>query len=86
MNYTRPNQHHQDTPDDWLKSMLVLARALGLVLEKNTGVVVELKGDAKGMFEVDKVLLFNSGTQIVADDSIDQSLDEGTIVNVLEEE
>lgn len=64
MNYTNPNDNeHQDSPEDWLNSALVLTQAIGAILNENEGVVVELKGDAKNIGH-DKVIVFSSDDQI----------------------
>jgi len=48
VNYTRPNDpDHVDDPKDWLNANLIFARALGQVLEEGSGVVVDIKGDAR---------------------------------------
>lgn len=48
LNYTRPNDlSHSDSPQDWLNSALIFARALGLILRENVGIVVDLQGDMK---------------------------------------
>lgn len=65
-NYTKPHEKgHQDTPEDWLGSSLVFAKALGFLLEEGTGVVVQLAGDMKTLMPgVDKVIVASVGDQI----------------------
>jgi hypothetical protein len=68
MNYTKPNHpDHEDSPQDWLNSALVLSQAIGTLLNENEGIVVELKGDAKNI-GYDKVIVFNSEGQIIVDE------------------
>jgi hypothetical protein len=66
LNYTNPNDlSHSDSPRDWLNSALIFARTLGLMLQENEGIVVDLKGDMK--FEdpsITSVIVINRGSQI----------------------
>jgi hypothetical protein len=68
MNYTNPyDEEHEDSPQDWLNSALVFSQAIGTLLNENEGIVVELQGDAKNI-GYDKVIVFNSGGQIIIDE------------------
>jgi len=61
MNFTKPNDmDHKDKPSDWLNSSLIFGRALSLILEENTGIVVNMKGEMKNPIksESDKVVVF----------------------------
>ena len=79
-NYTRPNDPtHEDSPKDWLQSALVFAAALGILLKENEGVVVELAGDAIGLCETKKVVIYNKGHQIKVTE-LEEDLPEGQLV------
>lgn len=94
MNYTKPdNLNHNDSPGDWLLSSLLFTRALGLLLDENIGVVVDLKGDMVELsndlweLECSRVIIFNSDEQlhvIPADDRTD--LEEGTLVQMIDQQ
>jgi hypothetical protein len=46
MNYTNPNDEKcEDTPEDWLNSSLIFAKALSNLLNINEGILIDLKGD-----------------------------------------
>ena len=78
MNYTSNDPNHEDTPNDWLNSSMIFARALGQLLNENEGIVIDLKGDMKFMpdFKVKKVIVFNSGKQIIVEEA-DPKIPEG---------
>jgi hypothetical protein len=86
MNYTRPNDpDHKDDPKDWLNSALLFGSALGQLLENNSGVVVDVKGDSfNPVGDSKKVIVFKREGQIVIDD-FDQDLPEGAICKIIEE-
>ena len=68
-NYTNPLDlnGYEDDPKDWLASSLIFASAIGLILRKNEGIVVKLKGDMVKLIEetlYGKVIVWNHGDQI----------------------
>ena len=83
-NYTRPNDpDHIDDPKDWLNSALIFGRALSLLLEPNTGIVVDLAGDAfNPAGESKKVIVINHGNMIMIDD-YKQDIPEGTFCEII---
>jgi hypothetical protein len=86
MNYTKPNDlDHKDNPEDWLNGALVFAGALSLILEDNTGVVVEVKGDMKNPINENsnKVVVFKKDNMIHIDDIQDESLVEGDFITII---
>lgn len=86
MNYTKPNDlDHKDNPEDWLNGALVFAGALSLILEENTGVVVEVKGDMKNPINENsnKVVVFKKDNMIHIDDIQDESLVEGDFITII---
>lgn len=86
-NYTRPNDpDHVDNPKEWLNSALIFANALGHLLDKNTGVVVEIKGDAVNpVGKSKKVVVFNMDSMIIIDD-YSGNLEEGERVSIISPE
>jgi hypothetical protein len=86
MNYTNPNDpEHEDSPADWLGSVLVMTRALSLILKEDEGIVVKLENDAKKLLKTDKVIVYNS-ENMVRIMQLDEDLEEGTWVMMKEEE
>lgn len=88
MNYTKPNDlDHNDKPSDWLNSSLIFGRALSLILEENTGVVVSMKGEMKNPInnESDKVVVFYMNGMIHVDDIQNPDLVEGDFIKIMEE-
>ena len=83
MNYTRPNDPtHVDKPEDWLQGSLIFGAAVGLLLEKGTGIVVDIKGDMKNpVGESGKVIVLCSDGMVHIDD-FDQDLPEGTLCTI----
>ena len=79
MNYTKPDDlDHHDKPEDWLNSSLMFAAALGHLLEENTGVVVDVKGDMiNPVNDSKKIIVFNKGDMIVVD-TFEQNLPAGS--------
>ena len=80
MNYTKANDpNYHDKPEDWLNSSLIFASALGNLLEINEGVVVELKGDAKFLLdiEVKKVIVFRNDSGEIIIEEADPGLNDG---------
>jgi len=84
-NYTRPNDpDHKDDPKDWLNSAMIFARALSLLLNENSGVVVKLKGEMENPAGESKtVIVFSKNGQIMIDDAED-SVKEGTLCQIID--
>jgi hypothetical protein len=86
VNYTKPNDKtHKDESKDWLNSSLIFARTISLLLDDNSGVVIELKGD---MFnptnkESGKVVVFKKDNMIHIDNLQDNSLIEGDLIKII---
>lgn len=88
MNYTKPNNlDYSDKPEDWLNSSLIFTRALSLILEENTGIVVEVVGDMKNPInsESNKVVVFYKDNMIHIDNVQDESLVEGDFIKIINE-
>ncbi len=93
-NYTQPhNPDHEDSPEHWLNSALIFARAIGLMLQPNQGVVVGLRGDMQcpdpdkvsNFVEHDKVIVYCS-SNMVHIIKCDEDIEEGKIVWILNED
>ena len=85
-NYTRPNDsEYEDTPEDWLNSALIFARALGLLLEDGTGIVVDLHGDMVSPDEsgCGKVLVYSTSDGEIHIEGTDKDWPEGDFVKIL---
>jgi pantoate kinase len=81
-NYTNQEQTGQEqNPQDLLNASLIFARALGLILKENEGIVVDIKGDVKISQEVKKVIVFKFEDQIHIY-KCEEDLEEGTAVNM----
>ena len=88
MNYTIPNNlDHIDKPEDWLNCALIFTRTLSLILDDNTGIVVELVGDMKNPINTksNKVVVFYKDNMIHIDDIQDESLVEGDFIQIKNE-
>ena len=87
MNYTKPNNDIVDKPEDWLNSALIFTRALSLLLEENTGIVVKLKGDMVNPInsKSNRVVVFYKNNMIHIDDIQDEELKEGDFIQIREE-
>lgn len=93
-NYTQPNNpDHEDSPEVWLNSALILARATGLLLEPNQGIVVDLMGDMKcpDPDDAGKFIDHNKVIVYIADEKVniikcEENIEEGKIVWVLNED
>ena len=86
MNYTKPElEDHTDSPQDWLNSSLIFARALSLILKENEGIVVELKGDMDLGDDIEKVIVFKTQNmrRVVP---LEEDLPEGTWIMMKDEE
>lgn len=84
MNYTRPNSDESDKPEDWLNSALIFTRTISLLLEENTGVVVNMVGDMVNPInpKSDRVVVFKRENQIHIDDIQDETLQEGDFLTI----
>lgn len=90
MNYTNANDpDHEDNPTDWLNGALIFARALGVILRENEGIVVDLKGDMlttlpERLEGATKVIVFSHGGQILIDEC-EEDVEEGTMAMIFNE-
>ena len=66
---------------DVLNASLLFARALGLILKENEGIVVDVVGEIKLGEEVKKVIVFKSDDQVHIY-KCDEDLPEGTVVKM----
>jgi hypothetical protein len=88
MNYTRPyDEEYKDDPQDWLNGALIFGRALSLLIEEDTGIVVDLKGDAQLSSQPDakKVVVYRS-QGMISIDSMNRDLPEGSFVKIQSED
>jgi hypothetical protein len=84
MNYTKPNKEdHEDSPQDWLNSSLIFARAISLLLKERRGIVVDIKGDVDLGENIEKVIVFKRDGQIVIEIS-EPGLEEGDMVKIID--
>jgi len=89
MNYTQPNDpEHIDTPKDWLYSALVFSRALGLIIQDNEGIIIDLIGDMKDLYpKGEKVVVHRVGNQIkITDISDKKDLNEGDVIMMIDKD
>ena len=64
-NHLKPNEEgFQDNSQDLINASLLFARALGLILKENEGIVVDVVGDIKLGDEVKKVIVFKFENQV----------------------
>jgi len=64
-NHLKPNEEgFQDNSQDLINASLLFARALGLILKENEGIVVDVVGDIKLGEEVKKVIVFKFENQV----------------------
>jgi len=81
-NYTNPNQAGQgQNPQDLLNSSLIFARALGLILKDDEGIVVDITGDVNLGENVKKVIVFKNNEQVHIY-MCEEDIPEGTGVNM----
>ncbi len=86
-NYTHPDKpNHEDSPEEWLYSSMVFARALGFLLPQEHGVVVDLKGDMKIINpDVNRVAVYNKNENIVVTDISERNdLKEGDLIKIID--
>ena len=81
-NYTNPEQSGQEqNPQDLLNASLIFARALGLILKDDEGIVVDIKGDINLGEDVKKVIVFKHQEQVHIY-KCEEDIPEGTGVNM----
>ena len=81
-NYTNPEQAGQEqNPQDLLNSAIIFAKALGLILNENEGVVVDVTSGIELPDEVSKIIVFKNEEQIKIY-KCEEDLPEGTAVNM----
>ena len=81
-NHLKPNEEgFQDGPQDLINASLLFARALGLILKENEGIVVDVTGDIKLGEEVKKVIVFKFENQVHIY-KCDEDIPEGNAVNM----
>ena len=81
-NYTNPEEAGQEqNPQDLLNTSLIFARALGLLLREDEGIVVDVIGDVNLGEEVKKVIVFNQNKQVHIF-KCEEDVVEGTGVNL----
>ena len=81
-NYTNPEQSGQlQNPQDLLNASLIFARALGLILKDDEGIVVDIKGDINLGEDVKKVIVFKNEEQVHIY-MCEEDIPEGTAVNM----
>lgn len=61
-NTTDPNQNQQD----WYKASMIFAKALGLILDEDQGIIVDLNETTKipGLEDINKVIVFRKDNQV----------------------
>jgi pheromone shutdown protein TraB len=81
-NHLKPNEEgFQDNSQDLINASLLFARALGLILKENEGIVVDVVGDIKLGEEVKKVIVFKFENQVHIY-KCDEDIPEGNAVNI----
>ena len=81
-NYTNPEQAGQEqNPQDLLNASLIFARALGLILKDDEGIVVDITGNINLGENVKKVIVFKNNEQVHIY-MCEDDLPEGTAVNM----
>jgi hypothetical protein len=81
-NYTNPEQSGQEqNPQDLLNASLIFARALGLILKDDEGIVVDITGNINLGENVKKVIVFKNNEQVHIY-MCEDDLPEGTAVNM----
>jgi hypothetical protein len=85
-NYTNPeNTGQKQNTQDLLNASLIFARALGNIFSEGEGIVVDVVGDIKLTDEIKKVIVFRHNDQVHIY-KCDQDLEEGTAVNMNDDE
>lgn len=81
-NHLKQNEEgYQDGPQELLNASLIFARALGLILKENEGIVVDVVGDINLGEEVKKVIVFKFENQVHIY-KCDEDIPEGNAVNM----
>ena len=81
-NHLKPNdEEFQDNSQDLINASLLFARALGLILKENEGIVVDVVGEIKLGEEVKKVIVFKFENQVHIY-KCDEDIPEGNAVNM----
>jgi len=81
-NYTNPGQAGQEqNPQDLINASLIFARALGLILKDDEGIVVDIKGNIILGDDVKKVIVFKNNEQVHIY-MCEEDIPEGTSVNM----
>jgi pheromone shutdown protein TraB len=81
-NHLKQNEEgYQDAPQELLNASLIFARALGLILKENEGIVVDVVGDINLGEEVKKVIVFKFENQVHIY-KCDEDIPEGNAVNM----
>lgn len=81
-NHLKQNEEgYQDGPQELLNASLIFARALGLILKENEGIVVDIVGDINLGEEVKKVIVFKFENQVHIY-KCDEDIPEGNAVNM----
>ena len=81
-NYTNPQQNGEEqNQQDLINASLIFARALGLILKENEGIVVDVVGDINLGEEVKKVIVFKFENQVHIY-KCDEDIPEGNAVNM----
>jgi pheromone shutdown protein TraB len=81
-NHLKPNEEEfQDNSQDLINASLLFARALGLILKENEGIVVDVVGGIKLGEEVKKVIVFKFENQVHIY-KCDEDIPEGNAVNM----
>lgn len=81
-NNLKPDQEgYQDNPKDLLNASLLFARALGLILKENEGIVVDVVGDIDLGEECKKVIVFKHENQVHIY-KCEEDIPEGNAVNM----
>ena len=61
-NTTDPNQNQQD----WYQASMIFAKALGLILDEDQGIIIDLNETTKirGLEDINKVIVFRKDNQV----------------------
>lgn len=71
------------TQQDWYKAAMIFAKALGLILDEDQGIIVDLNETTKlpGFDDINKVIVFRKDNQVhIA--PCDQDINEGDTVTL----
>ena len=78
MENTEQNNQNQE---DWFKAAMIFAKALGLILDEDQGIIADLNETTKipGFEDINKVIVFRKDNQVhIA--PCDQDIEEGNTV------